>query len=157
MRIIDAKLSDINAGCKHIMMWLSNNDFKVEAIVGVARGGLIPATILAYQLEVPMFVESVSSYDHIVFGHRTETRILQSVNVKEMKELGYNNVLIVDDICDSGKTLSELRDKYSAGGVNAKTTTIYAKKSTAHTVSTVPFVVSEDIWVNFFWEGQDIS
>jgi|TARA_R110002124_G_scaffold128874_2_gene290018 hypoxanthine phosphoribosyltransferase len=155
MKIIDAKLGDINAGCKHIMMWLSNNDFKVDAIVGVARGGLIPATILAYQLEVPMFVESVSSYDQI--GNRTKTKILQPVNVKEMKELGYNNVLIVDDICDSGKTLSELRDKYSAGGVNTKTTTIYAKKSTAHMVSTVPFVVSEDIWVNFFWEGQDIS
>lgn len=155
MKIIDAKLGDINAGCKHIMMWLSNNDFKVDAIVGVARGGLIPATILAYQLEVPMFVESVSSYDQI--GNRTKTKILQPVNVKEMKELGYNNVLIVDDICDSGKTLSELRDKYSAGGVNTKTTTIYAKKSTAHTVSTVPFVVSEDIWVNFFWEGQGIS
>lgn len=76
-------------------------EFDPEVIVGVARGGLVPATMLSY-------------------GLNKRLEVLQAKNgVFEMKSFfelfdkySYKTILIVDEICDSGKTLDELHSLY---------------------------------------------
>jgi xanthine phosphoribosyltransferase len=70
-------------------------------------------------------------------------------NIPELKEA--QNVLIVDDIVDSGDTLIEvlrvLHESYPA--VNFKTASLFYKKS----AKIVPnwYVQEADRWIEFFW------
>ena len=61
---------------------------KIETIYGCPRGGLIPAVMLSHRLNLPLIVDE------------------NQIN---------KNTLIVDDICDSGKTFLSMYDKYIEG------------------------------------------
>lgn len=70
-----------------------------EYIVGVKRGGLIPAIKLSHLLNKPMVMMSCQLRDF------TDN----SIKLLEAEYLPKNqNILIVDDICDSGDTLSQI-------------------------------------------------
>lgn len=64
-------------------------------IVGITRGGLIPATMLSQRLNVPMTTIDVSFRDNCFFGP-------ESSIVPEL--IDRHKILIMDDINDSGKT-----------------------------------------------------
>ena len=90
---------DIHSYNNSILRKLKADNIKIDTILGVARGGMIPATMLAYQLETPYLD---------MLGVRTrdveETQFYGNPNM-------YGNVLVVDDINDSGKTFNEI-NKY---------------------------------------------
>ncbi len=67
-----------------------------ERIIAIARGGLVPAAIIARELEIRIVdTVCVASYDWQTQG---ETKIL-----KEVQAQG-ENWLIIDDLVDTGKT-----------------------------------------------------
>ena len=74
--------------------------WRPDYIVGLVRGGLVPATIMSNALDIPMWALKVSLRD----GGDTETNAWMAEDA-----LGYNdkakNILIVDDINDTGATL----------------------------------------------------
>ncbi len=75
-----------------------------DYIVGVKRGGLIPAIALSHRFNKPLIMMSCQLRD----SEDTNVRLY------EVNEINRDsNILIVDDICDSGKTfhniLNELR------------------------------------------------
>jgi hypoxanthine phosphoribosyltransferase len=79
-------------------------DYKVDAIVGIARSGAIPAAILAKIFNVGKFYTvRVSFYDEGKPPKRIseEPRILSS-NLGDLNDM---NVLVVDDFIHSGSTL----------------------------------------------------
>lgn len=57
---------------------------KYQYIYGIPRGGLLLATVLSYKLDIPVI-------------YRLDDQ---------------ENVLVVDDICDSGKTINRFLNKY---------------------------------------------
>ena len=57
---------------------ITESGYQIEYIFGLQRGGLIPAVLLSHKLGIPMTQNRYSS-----------------------------NILIVDDICDSGETFNE--------------------------------------------------
>ena len=82
------------------------------AILGITRGGLIPATILAYMLDVRrIHTVRVQHYDNknsrLESGPQfvEETRPLDALNVYTER------LLIVDDIIDTGETLKLVRSR----------------------------------------------
>ena len=74
--------------------------WRPDYIVGITRGGLIPAVMISHYLGVPMKSLDVSLRD----GGDTETNAWMAEDA-----YGYNeapkNILIVDDINDTGATL----------------------------------------------------
>src|SRR5215471_10502978 len=76
------------------LAWRLNGAGPFDAIVTVTRGGLVPAAIVARELNVRL-IETicVSSYDHIRQG---ELRVLKGV-ASELVQKGGSGVLIVDD------------------------------------------------------------
>jgi hypoxanthine phosphoribosyltransferase len=70
-------------------------------IVGITRGGLVPATYLSHALDVPLLTMRFSLRDH-AYQERFEYIIKC---LKEGKRL-----LFVDDICDEGETLAQIWD-----------------------------------------------
>src|ERR1700761_5416848 len=92
------------------LAWRLNDAGPFEAIVTVTRGGLVPAAIVARELDVHL-IETVciSSYDHTRQG---DLRVLKGVATELMHKSGGGGkgVLIVDDLVDTGKTARIVRE-----------------------------------------------
>lgn len=78
---------------------IQTSNWKPEYIVGITRGGLIPATVLSHCLQIKMYSLDISLRDN----YEVESNCW-------MAEDAYNgkNILIIDDINDTGKTFSWL-------------------------------------------------
>ncbi len=72
-------------------------------IISVARGGHALARLLSDFLKLPIYSVSIQSYEDL---RQHELRITQELNV----DLKGRNVLLVDEIIDSGKTLVRALD-----------------------------------------------
>ena len=99
----------------------------------ITRGGLVPAAIVARELEMRVIdTICVSSYDHQDQG---ELEVLKSVT----DEQGGLNTLIVDDLVDTGR---------------AHFATVYAKPEGRPLVDTFITEVSQDTWIFFPWDTE---
>jgi xanthine phosphoribosyltransferase len=129
------------------LAWRLNGAGPFQAIVTVTRGGLVPAAIVARELDVRL-IETicVASYDHTRQGN---LRILKSVaeDIVRMNGDGHG-VLIVDDLVDTGKTAKVVRDLLP----NAHFATVYAKPMGRPLVDTFITEVSQDTWIFFPWD-----
>src|SRR5262249_42521160 len=84
------------------LAWRLSGAGPFDAIVTVTRGGLVPAAIVARELNVRL-IETIciSSYDHIRQG---DLKVLKGVASELVQKGGGRGVLIVDDLVDTGKT-----------------------------------------------------
>lgn len=111
-----------------------------EGIVAITRGGLVPAAILARELNVRLIdTVCVSSYDH---QDLREPKVLKS---HEGDGAGW---LIVDDLVDTGQTAKLVREMMP----KAHFATIYAKPAGRPLVDTFVTEVSQDTWIDFPWD-----
>src|ERR1700674_4873306 len=80
------------------------------AVVCIARGGLVPAAIVARELGIRVIeTVCVASYDHVSQG---ELKVLKTVaaNVAALGGGRGKGVLVVDDLVDTGQTAKMVRD-----------------------------------------------
>ena len=127
------------------LAWRLNGAGPFGAIVTVTRGGLVPAAIVARELDVHL-IETVciTSYNHIQQG---ELRVLKGVAPELLQKRG-EGVLIVDDLVDTGKTARVVRELLPA----AHFATVYAKPMGRPLVDTFITEVSQDTWIFFPWD-----
>lgn len=127
------------------LAWRLNGAGPFDAIVTVTRGGLVPAAIVARELDVHL-IETIciSSYDHIQQG---DLKVLKGV-APELTQTGGTGLLIVDDLVDTGKTARVVRDLLP----NAHFATVYAKPMGRPLVDTFITEVSQDTWIFFPWD-----
>jgi hypoxanthine phosphoribosyltransferase len=64
---------------------------KIDFVIGVSRGGLIPAALLSSAIDKPLATAYINKFDQIFFDRAAWVK--------------GKNVLVVDDIVRSGKTL----------------------------------------------------
>lgn len=132
-----------------------NNNF--DCIIGVARGGVIPATLLAYKLNIPTFKTiQIKSYDNN--DNKIPTNF-SSGTLPLLDELNkYNNILIVDDLVDTGKTLQAFKMLYEYLKdivnltTNIKFACLYYKQSSEFIPDYYSSMV-DDKWIVFPWEN----
>jgi len=130
------------------LAWRLNGAGPFEAIVTVTRGGLVPAAIVARELELRL-IETIciSSYDHTSQG---QLKVLKGVASELVqKSGGGRGVLIVDDLVDTGKTARVVRDLLP----DAHFATVYAKPMGRPLVDTFITEVSQDTWIVFPWDS----
>ncbi|WP_112309735.1 xanthine phosphoribosyltransferase [Pseudogemmobacter bohemicus] len=115
-----------------------------RAVVAITRGGLVPAMIVARELDIRVIdTISVKSYNHQAQASAVVTKSPQP----ELMEDGAG-ILIVDDLVDSGKTLELVRKLYP----KAHFATVYAKPHGKPQVDTYVTEVSQDTWIFFPWD-----
>ena len=127
---------------KHLRSWLhkiirdmAQDNWKPDYIVGLTRGGLVPATMLSHYLNVPMHTLHVSfrddeggpesnlwmaeeAYGYIPKEERTDAEIEISMlpvkgDTSDPKKR--KKILIVDDINDSGATFNWIHKDWPSG------------------------------------------
>ena len=123
----------------------------ITHVVGLARGGLVPATVVSYALDKPLLTYGISSYEG---SKKTENfHINQSLNLNELKEKNNNlHILVVDDICDTGDTIKYFTNKLLVAGIRNTTACIYTKEKHTELLDHYGLVVPDDKWIVFPWE-----
>lgn len=112
-------------------------------IVAITRGGLVPAAIIARELEIRLVdTVCVSSYEWQ--DRQEETQILKSVSGNG------SGWLLLDDLVDTGKTAKVVRDMLP----EAHFATVYAKPAGRPLVDTFITEVSQDTWILFPWDSE---
>jgi xanthine phosphoribosyltransferase len=111
-----------------------------KGIVAVTRGGLVPAAIVARELDIRLIdTVCVSSYDQ---KDRGTPEILKTFDGDG------ENWLIVDDLVDTGATARIVREMAPLAHFAA----IYAKPAGTPFVDSFVTEVSQDTWILFPWD-----
>ena len=116
-----------------------------RAVVGIARGGLVPAMIVSRELDIRVVdTISVISYSHQ--SQAADAIVTKSPQAELMGD--GTGILVVDDLVDSGKTLELVRRLYP----KAHFATVYAKPKGKPMVDSYITEVSQDTWIFFPWD-----
>lgn len=114
---------DVRAWVHTIIREMNSDHFRPDYIVGLTRGGLIPATMISHYLNIPLHTLNVSLRDNADMGpesnlwmaedafgynHDPQTSIKSNADLKK-------KILIIDDINDSGATLNWIKDDWRSG------------------------------------------
>ncbi len=142
------KLTDIL--CEKIKE--KKNEYKW--IIGLARGGLIPSTTLSHKLGVNLGVFSISSYNG-----KEKVKFQKDLYVSMIGQFKPNEkVLIIDDIADSGESLSETVKSIKKIDPDVKqidTAVLYYKPKSIITPTYYSKKIKNDDWIIFPWEHSD--
>ena len=113
-----------------------------KGIIAITRGGLVPASIIARELEIRLVdTVCISSYD---FKEMGESKILKPMNIDD------EDWLLVDDLVDTGRTANIVREMLP----KAHFATVYAKPEGRPLVDTFITEVSQDTWILFPWDTE---
>jgi len=120
-----------------------------KGIVAITRGGLIPAAIIAREMELRL-VESVSIVTYGK-GDADWTEIGEPQVIKPPVAAGDGEGwLIVDDLVDTGTTAKVIRRLLP----NAHFAAVYAKPHGKPLVDSFVTEVSQDTWIMFPWDTE---
>jgi len=131
------------------LTWRLSGAGPFEAIVCVTRGGLVPAAIVARELEIRL-IETVCVASYHDYKTQGSASVLKGV-ADSIANIGGGRgkgVLIVDDLVDTGKTARIVRDILP----DAHFATVYAKPMGRPLVDTFITEVSQDTWIYFPWD-----
>jgi len=122
------------------LAWRLASNGPWKGIVAITRGGLVPAAVVARELELRLIdTLCIASYDDRQQGEMT---VLKRV---EGDGQGW---LIIDDLVDTGRTAKAVREMLP----RAHFATIYAKPAGRPLVDTFITEVSQDTWILFPWD-----
>jgi len=121
MKIINFTWRDYDAAVKTLALMISDTKIskEIKCIYGVPRGGMVLAVSLSHALDLQIVTP----------------RYLDCID---------KDILVVDEICDTGKTLKQLNPKYSA--------TIHV---TDWAIFRPTFSIAKkekDTWIQYPWE-----
>jgi hypoxanthine phosphoribosyltransferase len=172
------KESTVRAWVHDIIRAMNADGWRPDYVVGITRGGLVPATMLSHYLDVPMETLKVSLRDGGENGCESNLWMAEDafgyVNLED-QNTGVRsdpalrkNILIVDDINDSGATLNWIKQDWPSGclpnderwaevwGNNVRTAVLINNE--ASEFADVDYVglsinkMEEPIWCVFPWE-----
>lgn len=112
---------EIDYAVESLAYKIKRSNIKISYVKGIQRGGLIPAVLLSHKLNIPLVTNGILD----------------------------NSVLVIDDICDSGKTIAEIQN------YKCYTATIHHKQSAITKPDFFYSLVPEDRWIVYPWENID--
>lgn len=115
-------------------------------LVGIGRGGLVPAVYLSHATGLPMRSIDYSAQDDALLG-----------DIVTVLARSGERLLFIDDINDSGRTIAALRDLLAAAGArDVRFATLIDNTGSAQRVDvaarTIDRAVTKD-WFVFPWEA----
>ena len=115
-----------------------------DGLIAITRGGLIPAAIVARELDIRL-VDTVCAFSYA--GAQGQD---QSDQVRVLKRASGDGegMLLIDDLVDTGQTASVIRGMLP----KAFFATVYAKPEGRRLVDLCVREVTQDTWIRFPWD-----
>ena len=143
---------DVEKMCSQLLVQLYNSEWRPDYIVGITRGGNVPATILSNMTGIRCEAVKVALRD----GESGKTGDSIAWMAEDAK-MG-KNILVVDDINDTGATFKWLSEDWSLnGGDNVRFATLTENLSSDF--DGVDYYcdevnkAEEDVWLVYPWEN----
>lgn len=138
-KIFTVSWDQLHRDCRALAWRLTDHSW--HGIIAITRGGLIPASIIATELNIRLIdTLCISSYKSDI---QDNIEVLKEVNLTKSK-----NWLLVDDLVDTGQTAEVARKLLP----DVHFVTVYAKPAGRPSVDTFITEVSQDTWIVFPWE-----
>jgi xanthine phosphoribosyltransferase len=128
------------------LAWRLTSAGPFDTVVCITRGGLVPAAVVARELNVRT-IETVCIASYHDYKSQGGLELIKSVS-DDIKATRGKGVLIVDDLVDTGKTAKMVRELLP----EAHFATVYAKPMGRPQVDTFITEVSQDTWIYFPWD-----
>ena len=152
----------VQGACLEISRQMHRDCWKPDYIVGITRGGAVPAILLSQYMGIPMHPLEVSLRDG---GNCTSD--LGMAEDAYGHSNGLKNILIVDDINDQGSTIAWIKQDWPSGcfpdnerwntvwGHNVRFATLTNNIASKETVDYSVWEINkaeEDCWLVYPWE-----
>ena len=129
---------------------VATDGFEPDLVLAIARGGLFLGGALGYALDVKnLFVMNVEFYTGV--DERLDLPVVLPPTLDQVDITGAN-VLVADDVADTGKTLELVRDFCTGYVAEVRTAVIYEKPRSAVRCDYV--WRHTDRWIDFPWSSQ---
>ncbi len=136
---------------RELALSVADSGYVPDIVLGIARGGLLPAGALAYALDCKnLFTVSVEFYTGV--DSRLDVPVMLPPFL-DARDLDAAKVLIVDDVADTGRTLELVQDFCAGHVAEARTAVLYAKPQS---------LLEPDFrwrrterWINFPWSSEE--
>ena len=158
---INLTWEDIKQDCKTLADSLSKEN--ITCIIGIANGGMIPATLLAKHLKVDKLLSAnLKSYvdDKPRDGVHSETDVVRLITFPDFGTLrDEEKILVVDDLADTGMTLRKVKQIDSIVTWERPEqnkwvySTLYYKSKSTFTPHYTVRDFDNDQWIVFPWES----
>jgi hypoxanthine phosphoribosyltransferase len=140
--------ADVEQGVNIIINRIGNK--KYDYVIGIANGGLIPATLIAKRLKLKTMSVGLESYDGKNFKNVT---LWSEINKRLYILQQHGLCLLVDDISDSGKSFNYIKNAYLKNEeILCDTASLVVKPKTTFMPDYFAMNVNTDTWVKFPWE-----
>lgn len=137
--------NDIDTACWGVSQQIKALGVHIDLVVGILRGGFIPAYLIAHNLDTNLHTITWQTRD----GNTQEVSDYVQSQISDGK-----NVLFVDDINDSGRTLTEISQVYNPQSTtNVLTATLCSKETSSFLVDFSALDIGDE-WIVFPWENQ---
>lgn len=131
---------------------VADSNFHPDIIVGITRGGLLPAVMMSHFFKVPMTALQWNSRDVSDVSNESNCWLPEDA-------LNGKNILIVDDIIDSGRTITEIREDWAKSvreqiqwGQNVKVAALQKRFSCTTSVDYFVERIADEAWQVYPWE-----
>jgi hypoxanthine phosphoribosyltransferase len=141
--------SDFDRDIIYLYYSIFAQNWTPDYIVGVKRGGLIPAIALSHRFNKPLIMMSCQLRDSNN----------PSVKLYELDEISPDKkILIVDDICDSGDTMTKITQELILKHlVNVKNCALYYNTAQDFKLQYFARTIDRNFdnrWIMFPWENS---
>ncbi len=135
---------------RQLAVQVAESGYRPDLILAIARGGLFVAGSLGYALAVKnLYVMNVEYYTGV--DERLDVPIVLPPYV-DLVDLDGSNILIADDVADTGHTIEMVRDFCRGKVADVRTAVLYQKPQS---VVDCEYVWKHtDRWINFPWSTE---
>ena len=128
---------------RDLKLLIAKIDWKFDAIVAISRGGLTIAHFLGEYYKI----RNVFTINAIGYEDQEKLNEVKIFNIPDLQE--FRNVLVVDEIVDSGETMQKVMQKLNGFDVKLKSAVIFVKPDAIYQPDF--FVKYTNEWIDFFW------
>src|SRR3954469_514904 len=141
---------DLGVAARHLAQTALTGGFEPDVILGIARGGLLPAAAVAYALGVKnTFTMNVEFYTGV--DQRLDVPMVLPP-VPDLVDVSGQRLLVVDDVADTGKTLEVVHDFCAGKVAEVRTAVLYEKP---RSIVKCDYVWRRtDRWITFPWSAD---
>ena len=157
---------DVEHHTQEILRQIHADDWRPDYVVGITRGGLVPANLISQYLGCRMETLKVSLRD----GAECESNLWMAEDAFGHEMERPKRILIVDDINDTGATLNWIREDWPSGcfpdnprwtevwGQNVRVAVLVDNESSKNEIPVSYSAVGlnkaeQDVWIVFPWEA----